>query len=102
MITFLNLFDAFLCALVVIAAADYLRRIRPSAEPLLAASFYLVAIGAFGSLAEILRGTPASYPEALLHFGVASYAWSHRHFMFEAVRTGGEQRPQGRRRAAQQ
>lgn len=100
MITFLNLFDAFLCALVVIAAADYLRRIRPSAEPLLAVSFYLVAIGAFGCLAEILRGMPTTYPETLLHAGIVSYAWARRSFMFDTEWTGRERRTQQRQRTA--
>ena len=30
--------DAFLCVLVVIAAADYLRRVRPIDQPLLSIS----------------------------------------------------------------
>lgn len=56
MISALTVVDAFLCVLVVIAACDYLRKVRPIDQPLLSGAFYLVAIGAFGAFVTALQG----------------------------------------------
>ena len=75
--------DAMLCILVVLAALDYLRAVHLFEHPLLSLSFYLVAIGAFGLLVEIARGSVVSPWSVLLHAGVVLYAWAHRHEIFK-------------------
>lgn len=80
----LNLLDALLCLLVVGAAAEYLRKIHPNEQPALALAFYLVAIGAFGGLAQAFYGT-APIQSVLMHAGVALYAWVRRHHVFQST-----------------
>lgn len=76
--TILQVADAFLCVLVVIAAAEYLRRVRPMDEPLLSISFYLVAIAAFGSFILNIKGHPISPFAMTLHAAVILYAIARR------------------------
>jgi hypothetical protein len=76
--TILQVVDAFLCVLVVIAAAEYLRRVRPMDEPLLSISFYLVAIAAFGSFILNIKGHPISPFAMTLHAAVILYAIARR------------------------
>jgi len=76
--TILQVVDAFLCVLVVIAAAEYLRRVRPMDEPLLSISFYLVAIAAFGSFILNIKGHPISPFAMTLHAAVIIYAIARR------------------------
>lgn len=97
----LSAIDAVLCALVVLAALEYLRRIRPLSQPLLAFSFYLVAIAAFGTWVGLMRGGSPGLFETVMHAGVVCYAWARRHFIFESEwqgqeRRGGERRGAGR------
>lgn len=80
--TLLSATDAFLCVLVVIAAADYLRRVRPIDQPLLSISFYLVAIGAFGAFVTALQGHWVNPFGVMLHAGVVVYAWARRSHLF--------------------
>jgi hypothetical protein len=80
----LTMTDAFLCVLVMVAAAEYLRRVRPIEQPLLSISFYLVAIAAFGGFASALQGHSASPYTILLHAGVVLYAWERRGHLFGA------------------
>lgn len=84
LISALSAADAFLCVLVVIAACDYLRRVRPIDEPLLSAAFYLVAIGAFGAFVTALQGHWVNPFGVMLHAGVVIYAWARRGQMFDA------------------
>ncbi|WP_110947435.1 hypothetical protein [Pseudomonas bohemica] len=81
--TILSTVDAVLCALVVLAALEYLRRISPFEQPLLAVSFYLVTVSAFGLLGILLKGGVPSLFEVTLHAGVVLYAWARRHHIFE-------------------
>lgn len=76
--TILQAADAFLCVLVVIAAAEYLRRIRPIDAPLLSISFYLVAIAAFGSFIFNIKGHPVSPFTMTMHAAVILYAIARR------------------------
>lgn len=80
--TILSAVDAVLCSLVILAAIDYLRRIHPLEQPLLALSFYLVAVSAFAVLAAQLRGHAAHPAEVSLHAGIVTYAWARRHHIF--------------------
>lgn len=82
--TILSVVDAFLCVLVVIAAADYLRRVRPIDQPLLSISFYLVAIGAFGVFVTTFQGHWVNPFGVMIHAGIAVYAWARRGHIFEA------------------
>jgi len=76
--------NAFLSVMVVIAACDYLRRIRPMDEPLLAVAFYLVAIGAFGSFVLAMSGhVPALYG-VVMKLGIVLYAVARRGHVFQA------------------
>ena len=84
LISALSAADAFLCVLVVIAACDYLRRVRPIDEPLLSAAFYLVAIGAFGAFVTALQGHWVNPFGVMLHAGVVLYAWARRGHIFDA------------------
>lgn len=74
--------DAVLCILVVVAALEYLRAVDMLKHPVLAAAFYLVAIGAFGLLVEMTRGATASLFSVTLHFGVVVYALARRQYIF--------------------
>ena len=74
----LQVVDAFLCVLVVIAAAEYLRRVRPVDEPALSISFYMVAIAAFGSFIFNIKGHPISPFTMTLHAAVVLYAIAKR------------------------
>lgn len=94
--TILSAVDAVFCGLVVVAAFDYLPRINPMHNPVLALSVYLVAIAAFGILASLLRGAVSGPFEILLHGGVVMYAWARRHFIFEHEWRGQERRYPGR------
>nr|WP_237715422.1 hypothetical protein [Pseudomonas putida] len=47
--------DLFLRVMVVLAACDYLRKVRPVDQPLLCAALYLVAIGSFGAFITALK-----------------------------------------------
>ncbi|WP_454863345.1 hypothetical protein [Pseudomonas hormoni] len=76
--TILQVVDAFLCVLVVVAAAEYLRRVRPMDEPLLSISFYLVAIAAFGSFILNIKGHPISPFAMTMHAAVILYAIARR------------------------
>jgi hypothetical protein len=82
MSTILTTIDALLCVLVVLAALEYLRAVDTLKHPVLAAAFYLVAIGAFGLLVEMLRGGGASLFSVTLHAGVVPYAWARRQYIF--------------------
>ncbi|WP_442108707.1 hypothetical protein [Pseudomonas sp. NUPR-001] len=75
--------DALLCILVVLAALEYLRAVNFVDHPVLATSFYLVAIGAFGLLINLMRGAPADPWSVLMHTGVVMYAWARRQYIFE-------------------
>lgn len=76
--TILQVVDAFLCVLVVIAAAEYLRRIRPMDEPIVAIVLYTVAIAAFGSFLFNIKGHPASPFTMALHAAIVLYAIHRR------------------------
>lgn len=84
LISALSAADAFLCVLVVIAACDYLRRVRPIDEPLLSVAFYMVAIGAFGAFVTALQGHWVNPFGVMLHAGVVIYAWARRSHVFGA------------------
>lgn len=74
--------DAVLCVFVVLAALEYLRAVDLLKHPVLAIAFYLVAIGAFGLLGEMIRGASASLFTVTLHSGVVLYAWARRQYIF--------------------
>jgi acyl-CoA thioesterase FadM len=95
LVSVLTATDAFLCVLVVIAACDYLRRIRPIDHPLLSVSFYLVAIGAFGAFVTAIQGHWVNPFGVMLHAGVVVYALARRNHLFEANPVDGYQ-PIGR------
>lgn len=76
--TILQVVDAFLCVLVVIAAAEYLRRVRPMDEPVLAIVLYMVAIAAFGSFIFNIKGHSANPFTMALHAAIVLYAISRR------------------------
>ncbi|HDS1682161.1 TPA: hypothetical protein QEM39_003740 [Pseudomonas putida] len=75
--------NAFLSVLVVIAACDYLRRIRPIDEPLLAVAFYLVAIGAFGAFVLAMNGHVPTIFGVILKLGIVLYAVARRGYAFQ-------------------
>ena len=75
--------NAFLSVMVVIAACDYLRRIRPMDEPLLAVAFYLVAIGAFGSFVLAMSGDVPTLYGVILKLGGGLYAVARRGNVFQ-------------------
>ncbi|MGP5893678.1 hypothetical protein ACTXY8_22830 [Pseudomonas aeruginosa] len=83
--------NAFLSVLVVIAACDYLRRIRPMDQPLLSIAFYLVAIGAFGSFVTSMQGHWVNPMGVMLHAGMVAYAWARRGHVCEITPAGGYQ-----------
>jgi hypothetical protein len=92
--TSLTIIDAVLCILVVLAALEYLRAVDMFKHPVLAAAFYLVAIGAFGLLFEMIRGSGTSLFSVILHSGVVLYAWVRRQYIFtqDVVWHGAERR----------
>lgn len=81
----LTAMDIFLCVLVVLAACDYLRRVRPVDQPLLCTAFYLVAIGAFGAFVTAIQGHWVNPFGVVLHAGVVAYAWARRGHVFQPV-----------------
>lgn len=83
LISVMSATEAFLCVLVVIAAGDYLRRVRPIDQPLLSISFYLVAIGAFGAFVTALQGHWVNPFGVMIHSGIVVYAWARRGHLFE-------------------
>lgn len=85
LISAMTVLDAFLCVLVVIAACEYLRKVRPVDEPLLCISFYLVAIGAFGAFITAIQGHWVNPFGVMLHAGVVLYAWVRRSHVFNAA-----------------
>ncbi len=76
--TLIQVVDAFLCVLVVIAAAEYLRRIRPMDEPIVAIVLYVVAISAFGSFLFNIKGHMANPFAMAMHAAIVLYAISKR------------------------
>jgi len=74
--------DVFLCVMVVLAACDYLRKVRPVDQPLLSIAFYLVAIGGFGASVTALQGHWVNPFGVVLHAGVVTYAWARRGHVF--------------------
>ncbi|MNG08700.1 hypothetical protein D3C84_920770 [compost metagenome] len=58
-------------------------------HPVIAIAFYLVAIGAFGLLGEMIRGASASLFTVTLHSGVVLYAWTKRGSLFADLLCGG-------------
>ncbi|ORL58100.1 hypothetical protein B7H17_26245 [Pseudomonas putida] len=74
--------DAVLCILVVLAALEFLRSIQFTEQPLLSISFYLVAIGAFGTLTNLAGGWVPVWPAVAMHLGVVLYAWARRRDIF--------------------
>lgn len=74
--------DAVLCILVVLSALEYLRAVDMRQHPILAIAFYMVAIGAFGLLADLMTGGSASPFAVVLHLGVVTYAWARRQYIF--------------------
>ena len=75
--------NAFLSVLVVIAACDYLRRIRPADQPMLATAFYLVAIGAFGSFVLAMSGHVPTLYGVIMKLGIVLYAVARRGHVFK-------------------
>jgi len=76
--------DAVICILVVLAALEFLRAIDAMHSPMLALSFYCVALGAFGLLIELMETHQSSPASVLLHFGIVLYAWAHRREIFQS------------------
>lgn len=70
----LQVVDAFLCVMVVIAAAEYLRRVRPMDEPLLSVVLYTIAIAAFGSFIFNIKGYAANPFTMAMHAAIVLYA----------------------------
>lgn len=83
MTTFLSVLDVILCGLIVLAALDYLRMLNPFDRPMTGLAFYLLVVGAFGSIVELVTGHPPSLIGAAMHAGVIAYAWEKRHGFFE-------------------
>lgn len=90
--TILTSVDALLCILVVLSALEYLRAVDVFKHPVLAAAFYLVAIGAFGLLLDMIRGGGASLFSVTLHAGVVLYAWTRRQYIFMQDWSGEDRR----------
>lgn len=76
--------NAFLSVMVVIAACDYLRRIRPIDEPMLSVAFYLIAIGAFGSFVLAMSGHVPTLYGVVMKLGIVLYAVARRGHVFQA------------------
>ncbi|CAI8831409.1 DUF4233 domain-containing protein [Pseudomonas sp. IT-P2] len=83
--TSLMVVDVILCGLVALAAVEYLRAVDVFKHPVLAAAFYLVAIGAFGVLIETIRAGGSSVYSLILHAGIVVYAWTRRQYIFTAA-----------------
>ena len=95
MALFLTGFDALLCAVILLAALDYLRAVFFMDQPLVCLAFYLVVIGAFGHLVTLYAGRVPSLWEVLLHLGVTLYALAHYPDIFvDAWRWDGKERRQ--------
>lgn len=88
----LMIIDAILCGLIALAAVEYLRAVDVFKHPVLAAAFYLVAIGSFGMLIEVLRVGGASIFSVTMHLGVVVYAWARRQYIFPHEWSGVERR----------
>lgn len=82
LVSALTILDIFLCALVVAAACDYLRKVRPVDQPLLSIAFYMVAIGGFGAFVTAIQGHWVNPFGVMLHAGVVAYAWARRTHVF--------------------
>ncbi|MGE8456985.1 MAG: hypothetical protein ACN6OY_10505 [Pseudomonas alloputida] len=82
LVSALTALDVFLCVMVVLAACDYLRKVRPVDQPLLSIAFYLVAIGGFGAFITALQGHLVNPFGVVLHAGVVAYAWARRGHVF--------------------
>lgn len=82
LVSALTALDVFLCVMVVLAACDYLRKVRPVDQPLLSVAFYLVAIGGFGAFITALQGHWVNPFGVVLHAGVVAYAWARRGHVF--------------------
>ncbi|UXJ53991.1 hypothetical protein [Pseudomonas citronellolis] len=67
--------DAVICVLIVLAALEFLRAIDAMHSPMLALSFYCVALGAFGLLIKLIATHRSSPASVVLHLGVVLYAW---------------------------
>lgn len=78
MLTILQVADAFLCVLVVIATAEYLRRIRPMDDPMLSIILYVIAVAAFGSFIFNIKGHAVNPFAMALHGAIVLYAISKR------------------------
>lgn len=76
--TIIQVVDAFLCVLVVISAAEYLRRIRPVDDPILAVVLYVVAIAAFGGFIFNIKGHAVNPFSMAMHASIVLYAISRR------------------------
>lgn len=81
----LQVVDAFLCVMVVIAAAEYLRRVRPMDEPLLSIVLYTIAIAAFGSFILNIKGSVASPFTMAMHAAIVLYAILRRGHICKAA-----------------
>ncbi|MEG0636467.1 MAG: hypothetical protein RR517_28510 [Pseudomonas sp.] len=82
LVSALTALDVFLCVLVVVAACEYLRKVRPADQPVLSIAFYLVAIGGFGTFVTALQGHWVNPFGVMLHAGVVAYAWARRGHVF--------------------
>lgn len=82
LVSALTALDVFLCVLVVVAACEYLRKVRPADQPVLSIAFYLVAIGGFGAFVTALHGHWVNPFGVMLHAGVVAYAWARRGHVF--------------------
>lgn len=82
LVSALTALDVFLCVMVVLAACDYLRKVRPVDQPLLSVAFYCVAIGAFGSFVTAMQGQWVNPFGVILHAGIVAYAWARRGHVF--------------------
>lgn len=76
--------DAAICVLVILAALEFLRAIDAMHSPMLALSFYCVALGAFGLLIELMETHRSSPAPVVLHLGVVLYAFAHRREIFQS------------------
>ncbi|WP_454869585.1 hypothetical protein [Pseudomonas putida] len=83
LVSALTALDVFLCVLVVVAACDYLRKVRPADQPLLSIAFYLVAIGAFGSFVLAMSGHVPTLYGVILKLGIVLYAVARRGHVFQ-------------------
>lgn len=83
--------DAVLCILVVLAALEFLRSVHLFEHPILSLSFYLVAIGAFGSFVTSMQGLWVNPMGVMLHAGMVAYAWARRGHVCEITPAGGYQ-----------